>query len=220
MYKVEGRASMVLAKKILNWSLPDSIREPVIGDLEEIYNLRLQQGQKHLAVQYWYWRQTVNLAYRFMPTTQRGLIMFILSLIVFISMMIFGMEVSTGLSAFIDGPSALLVFPPAILFSISVTSWHEFTFAIGCVISDRRDFNKGELFQSKRVFAVLGNTAMWCGVITTLIGWVAIASNISPEEFSSVIGPAFAVSLLTLYYGAILKLLCYVAEQRIEAKFY
>jgi chemotaxis protein MotA len=215
---LKNKHEMVLANKLLSWCLPASIREAVIGDLEETYYLKQQQGLAPIAIQYWYWQQTFNLAYRFMPTTQRGLIMFILSLIVFMSMMVFGMVLGADVTAFIDVPSAMLVFPPAIFFAIAATSWQEFTFAFGCVVSDERSFSERELVQSKRVFSVLGNSALWCGGITTLIGWVAMASNISAQEFSSVIGPAFAVSILTFYYGAIVKLICYVAAQRIESK--
>jgi chemotaxis protein MotA len=215
----EGEAlSKVLANKLLAWSLPESLVDAVIGDLEETYLLKQQQGQASIVLQYWYWQQTLNLAYRFMPTTQRGLIMFILSLVVFISMMVFGMAMGADVSAFIDVPSAMLVFPPAIFFAIAATSWHDFLFAFGCVVSEKGKFSDREIIQSKRVFSVLGNTAIWCGGITTLIGWVAMASNISAEEFSAVIGPAFAVSILTFYYGAIVKLICYVAEQRIASK--
>ncbi|WP_372770648.1 hypothetical protein [Pseudoalteromonas sp.] len=215
----EGEAlSKVLANKLLAWSLPESLVDAVIGDLEETYLLKQQQGQASIVLQYWYWQQTLNLAYRFMPTTQRGLIMFILSLVVFLSMMVFGMVMGADVYAFIDVPSAMLVFPPAIFFAIAATSWHDFLFAFGCVVSEKGQFSERQLIQSKRVFAVLGNVAIGCGGITTLIGWVAIGSNISAEEFSSIIGPAFAVSILTLYYGAILKMICYVAEQRIASK--
>ncbi len=204
--------------KLLNWSLPDELKDAVIGDLEETYFSKKQQGQSELYLTLWYWRQCLSIAYRFMPTTQRGFIMFILSLLVFASMMIFGMVMGAHITAFIDVPSAMLVFPPAFFFAIAATSWREFLFAFGCVMSEKKDFSANEINASKRVFSVLGNTAIWCGGITSLIGWVAMSSNISADEFSGVFGPAFAVSVLTIYYGAILKLICYVAEQRISHK--
>lgn len=208
----------VLAKRILDWSLPEPIREAVIGDLVETYNQKQQQGQSHITLSIWYWKQAIGIAYRFMPMTQRGFIMFILSILVFFAMMVFGMVMAAGITAFIDIPSAMLVVPPAIFFAIAATSWRDFLFAFGCAASESTDYSARELNVSKRVFSVLGNTAMWCGATTTLIGWVAMASNITAEAFPNVIGPAFAVSVLTVYYAAIIKVISYVAEQRIANK--
>lgn len=207
-----------LVIRMLHWCLPKALQDAVIGDLEETYFNKQQLGQARWLLEMWLWRQSISVAYRFMPTTQRGMMMFLLSLVVFLAMMSFGMVMGADFSAFIDVPSAMLVLPPALFFAIAATSWQSFLMALGCVVSDQVDMDEMDLLRSQRVFAVLGNSAMWCGAISTLIGWVAIASNVSADEFSTVIGPAFAVSVLTLYYGAIIKLICYVAEQRILNK--
>ena len=218
LYRPPPELKHTLGAKLLNWSLPEELKDAVLGDLEETYNLKKQQGQTGTTLLIWYWRQVFSIAYRFMPTKQRGFIMFILSIVVFIAMMVFGMVMGADVTAFIDVPSAMLVVPPAVFFAIAATSWQDFLFAFGCAASENTNYTERELNVSRRVFAVLGNSALWCGATTTLIGWVAMASNISSEAFANVFGPAFAVSVLTVYYAAIIKVISYVASERIANK--
>ena len=69
-----------------------------------------------------------------------------------------------------------------------------------------------------KLFIVIGNSALWVGVIATFIGWVSMGANIRADDFVNAFGPAFAVSILTFMYGAFIKVLCYVAEQKIMFK--
>jgi hypothetical protein len=45
---------------------------------------------------------------------------------------------------------------------------------------------------------------------------IAIAQQTKADNFSSTIGPATAVCLLTLLYGAALKTLCYIAAEKVS----
>jgi len=53
---------------------------------------------------------------------------------------------------------------------------------------------------------------MYLLFIFTVIGWIAIANNLVPEGFSTNFGPAFAVSIFTIMYGLMTKLLCEMTE--------
>ncbi|MBU3023646.1 hypothetical protein [Aestuariibacter sp. A3R04] len=46
----------------------------------------------------------------------------------------------------------------------------------------------------------------------TVLGWVAMGAGITEP---AIFGPAFAVSVLTLLYAMAVKLVCYVAQQRL-----
>ena len=71
---------------------------------------------------------------------------------------------------------------------------------------------------SKRSYLILGNTAMLLGGLGVLIGFIAIATNIEPEMFKKVIGQALAVSFTTLLYGFLVKIPCYLIEQKIQTR--
>lgn len=201
----------------LSWALPQELHDAVMGDLieeyqEQVANSGLIKGQ------IWYWRQALLSAVAFIQQTQRGFIMFLISLLIFIAVTFMGMELGFETSAYIDVPSVILVVLPAVFFSIAITSISDLKNGGIMLLSDKAEFSTLQLLLAKQSFHVLGNTALLMGVFSSLLGAIAIASNLSAEEFSSVFGPAVGVCLLTLYYGLAIKIICYVAEQKIHNK--
>ncbi|NVK24973.1 MAG: hypothetical protein HWE10_08600 [Gammaproteobacteria bacterium] len=202
--------------KFLHWALPEALREPVLGDLYEEFQQQSVTNPKR--AKRWYRKQAIRSALQFLWKTKRGLFMFLISILVFIGFTLMGMMMGGDIPMFIDVPSILLVAPPAIAFAIGATSWKSFKMSFGLLIDDENESTSQHLNSAVVMFKVLGNSAVLCGVFATLIGAVAIASNLEPENFSEHFGPAFAVCILTLLYGFMIKTICYVAEQKLEYK--
>lgn len=207
-----------LPTRFLSWCLPNSLKETVLGDLAEEFNaLRTKQSSQTQA-NYWYCRQCLRSGLQFLWSYRRGLLMFIFSFIAFIALTLWGMWLGGEISMFWNFPSFLLVIPPAILFAIGATSTDELKFALSLLIDDDKTPTAHQAKIASRLFCVMGNSALLLGVLMTLLGWVAMASNIEPESFENVFGLAFAVSVLTSMYAIGFKILCYVADQKIQFK--
>lgn len=201
-----------IATNFLSWALPKNLVEPVLGDLSEEYLQRISNNQL-IGANYWYWRQAVKSGIQFMLKTQRGFVMFIFSVLLFLGFTFVAMILAGGADMYMDLASILLIFPPAIAFTYASTSINEVNQAFVLLLGNDASHNEQVYRSSKRVFLVLGNSGILLGIFMTLIGWVAMGSNIDDV---TVIGTAFAVSILTLIYGIALKMLCYVAEQKIQ----
>lgn len=197
----------------LSWALLASIREPVLGDLEEEFG---DEYQKYgmLSANLWYLRQALFSGFSFMLQTQRSVVMFILAMIFFLLMTLFAMHISSGVSLFIDIPTFLIVFPPALILTCASTSYGEVRRAFGILINANRSYDNERYKQSILVFSTLGNIGLILGIFMMLIGLVAIGNVI--EDFSS-LSPALSVAVLSLLYGVAIKLLSYAAQQKMTS---
>ena len=206
-----------LIERLLRWTLPDELKEPILGDLAEEFQ------QRHLSnsskAHSWYIRQALKTSNQFIWHTKRGFVMFSLSIVVFtaVSLMAFWFG-SEDFGLFIDIPSLLLIFPPALFFALAATSVKDMKNGLKSLINDELDLSQLELTHAKQFFDVMGNSALLMGFFTTFIGAIAMASHISADAFNEVFGPAFAVCVLVLMYSFGLKTLCYVAAQKIQYK--
>jgi len=202
----------IIASRFLSWALPEDLIEPILGDLSEEYQQRISTYNLFNA-NYWYYRQSIKSGTQFMLKTQRGFIMFILSVLLFLGLTFFAMDLAADISVYMDISSILMIFPPAIIFTYAATSNKDVKQAIAILLGNNVNVDKQAYKASKRVFTVLGNSGMLLGIFMTLIGWIAIAELL--DDISH-FGVAFSVSLLTLLYGIGLKVLSYVAEQKIQ----
>lgn len=205
-----------IIEKFLNWTLPKELKEPILGDLAEEY-LSLAK-RTPLKANYWYTRQALNTGLQFIIKTKRGLIMFLLGMIVFVAVTAMAMVMGGEIAMFINVPSLIIVFPPALMLTLASTSKQSRNHAMKLLFSEDADLNHTQLSAAKHVFTIFGNMNLFMGWIGVVIGAVAMASNIEPESFSQVFGPAFAVCLLTLFYALLIKALCYAAEAKIQFK--
>jgi len=199
-----------LAQSLLARIVPQHLQEPMLGDLDETFYAR-QAQHNVLANAFWYWRQSLLTSIHFINDTQKAVIMFIISVGLFLTLTLFAMALGGEISMFIDVPSMLLTLLPAALFTIGATSWKTCKLAIKTVMSGDMETNT-QAISSLRVFTLLGNSIMWLGILMTVLGWISMGAFM---EDLSVFGPAFAVSMLTVFYALIVKTLCYVAIQRI-----
>jgi len=200
-----------IAEALLEKVLPADLKEPLLGDLEEEFQ-QIQFNQSKQACQIWYWRQALLTSFHYFNQTQKALIMFAFSVLFFVALTIFAMELSGGASMFFDVPSLILTLPPALVFTLAVSTPGNVKQAFSCLFSGHVDSLR-QMKSSVMVFDVLGTSCLWLGALMTLLGWVAMGSHI---EDVAIIGPAFAVSILTLLYAMGVKLVCYVAAQRIN----
>ena len=199
-----------IAEALLEKVLPADLKEPLLGDLEEEFQ-QIQLKQSKQACQVWYWRQALLTSFHYFNQTQKALIMFAFSVLFFVALTIFAMQLSGGASMFFDVPSLILTLPPALVFTLAVTSTGNVKQAFGCLLSGHVESVR-QIRSNALVFDVLGTSCLWLGAIMTLLGWVAMGSGITDV---AVFGPAFAVSILTLLYAMGVKLICYVAKQRV-----
>ncbi|MEL0035753.1 MAG: hypothetical protein VW874_07870 [Gammaproteobacteria bacterium] len=144
--------------------------------------------------------------------------MFIIAILAFIAMMVMGMVLGGSLGFYWDIYSAMIVVIPAIVLGIGATSTHSFKLGLALLAGSREQLASDDYQTAAKSFIVIGNSALWVGVIATFIGWVSMGANIRADDFVNAFGPAFAVSILTFMYGAFIKVLCYVAEQKIMFK--
>lgn len=202
----------IIASKFLSWALPEELIAPVLGDLSEEYQQRITTNQLSSA-NYWYWRQAVKSGVQFMLITQRGFIMFIFSVLLFLGLTFFAVIESGNMTMYIDMLSLLMIFPPAFAFTYASTSHQSVQQAFKLLMTNERNHDSQVYKSSKRVFSILGNSGMLLGVFMTLIGWIAMADLLENMRH---FGAAFSVSILALLYGIGLKMLCYIAEQKIQ----
>lgn len=208
------------SSKFLYWALPKSLKDPVLGDLTEEY--LLMTIQHPIKARIWFQNQAIRSAFQFLWKTKKGLIMFIFSILVFVGFTLFAMVLSGGVSMFIDLPSILIVLPPAILFGLAATSKADIKRGLSILISNEQDWTVSEYRKAAHFYNVTGNSAILLGAVMTLIGWIAMGSSLPADEFAITFGPAFAVSILTMVLGIMIKIICHVAEERIRyaADFY
>lgn len=208
-----------IATSILNLCVPANIRPHLIGDLYEEYQQERLPESGPLRANLWYWKQTLLCSYEFLNKQRGGIMAFLFSVVFFVSMMVLIIVMSAGPDAFINVPSAMVIFPTAFIIGIGVTSVQSMKWSFKLLISEQVDVTRRDIKMACKYLNVSGNCSMLLGYIGTVVGAVAIAESVSADEFSKVIGPATAVGLLTLLYGLFFKILCYAAEQKIEIRY-
>ena len=102
-------------------------------------------------------------------------------------LLIIGALVTIDLSVYFDGNSALIVVGGAFGFMIAA------------------DDNKSKV-------KAFGDGAVYMGWNGSLIGWIAISRFVFNEHTLESIGAAFSVSLLTIFYGYLIKLVTFAFD--------
>ena len=114
---------------------------------------------------------------------------------------------------FLDAPSLILVLPVAILFGISATSWRTYGRCWTYTLGGAKLVSISEANSVARCLKVMGDVSLIMGLIGTFIGNVFTFQNLTQD---SNLGQELTVASLTLAYGIVLKLVSYVAEQRVR----
>jgi chemotaxis protein MotA len=206
----------IISQLLLEWVLPDALQEPVLGDLQEEFIQRQHYNRQRAC--WWYRRQAWSTCWHFLHQTKGDWLMFVFSMLFFIGISVWAMLMSAPDDplAFYDFISLVLIFPPAVLFAVGATSRQTLQRAIAFLFDPRPGAATQEYQQIRHFFRVMGNSGLLLGGFSTLIGVIAIAQQTNADNFSSTIGPATAVCLLTLLYGAALKTLCYIAAEKVS----
>lgn len=122
------------------------------------------------------------------------------------------MLLSGDISAFIDIPSAIWVLLLAVTFVLAATSLQQVKQAFALLISNNKSLEKSYYQQAKRVFTIMGSSAVLGGLFLSVIGWIAIVNHLAAREISI---DAFAIAALPLCYGIFLKLVAFLAAEKI-----
>ena len=112
----------------------------------------------------------------------------------------------------LDLQSLLFILPTAILFGIAATSWRTYGHCWTYTLGNAKPVSISEAHSVARCLNVMGNVSWKMGILGTLIGGALILKRL--EQIDNV-NDALTVAFLTLVYGLLLKLISYVAEQRI-----
>lgn len=208
--------SPALARKLLNLFIPADLRDVIIGDLEEEFHLRLLPRYGRWLAGGWYWRQTLQTLYIYLNKQRSSVMGFIISVLFFVGLTLMAILLGGEIAMYVNLPSLLITIPPAIAFGVAATSVQAMKDSLKLAMTEQPDVDKTQLKQAIGFLRVTGNSAMLLGTFMTLLGFVAMANNIEAEVFTEVFGPAFAIAILTLVYALALKLLCYIAEQKIR----
>ena len=113
---------------------------------------------------------------------------------------------------FLDIPSLLFVISTSIFFGIAATSWRSYWRCWTYTFGSAQRVSIHDARSVARCMNVMGNSAWKMGIIGTLIGGALLLKNL--EKINNV-NEALTIAFLTLVYGLIIKLFCYVAEQRV-----
>ncbi len=113
---------------------------------------------------------------------------------------------------FLDIPSLLFVISTSIFFGIAATSWRSYWRCWTYTFGSAKRVSIHDARSVARCMNVMGNSAWKMGIIGTLIGGALLLKNL--EKINNV-NEGLTIAFLTLVYGLIIKLFCYVAEQRV-----
>tara|TARA_B110001454_G_scaffold36356_1_gene35871 strand:+ start:258 stop:935 length:678 start_codon:yes stop_codon:yes gene_type:complete len=113
---------------------------------------------------------------------------------------------------FLDIPSLLFVISTSIFFGIAATSWRSYWRCWTYTFGSAKRVSIHDARSVARCMNVMGNSAWKMGIIGTLIGGALLLKNL--EKINNV-NEALTIAFLSLVYGLIIKLFCYVAEQRV-----
>lgn len=143
--------------------------------------------------------------------------MFLISVILVLSTMVMAFVLSGDWSNFINIPSIIVVVVPTLIAGVLSAGKDNIKSHLFILFDNKRLQNNESPNDVLKTYDVMSNTAMimaWFGVVT---GLVAMASAITKETFADVVLPAFAICILTLLYGLMIKTYCYFAKVRINS---
>ena len=121
-----------------------------------------------------------------------------------------------NLSYFIDIPSLLIIWLPSIFFSISATSWKSYWHSWSYPFLWRKQVSEDDANSAARCLKVKGDAGFIMGILGTVIGAVIMIRDISAYTETQDLLNAVSVASITIFYGLLYKLLCYIAEHRVR----
>ena len=143
------------------------------------------------------------------------------SLILALVIIVIGMSFDFGnfefklgnLAYFIDLPSLIIVVIPTLGLAIGNFSWKTYKKTWSIPFGNPENYEQAELIETHKCVNYMGNMFVIMGLIGSLIGVVLILQNLDDPKM---IGPAAAISIMTLFYSVILKGFCMHRASKIE----
>ena len=137
--------------------------------------------------------------------------MFAILIVIISAIMLMTFKLGGHLTFFYNVPSLVIVLVPALIAPFLVGSKHDVLKAWIALFNRESLVNCKNPKQYIEMFDAMGKTAMMMGWFGVVSGAVSVGSNVEPSEFPKVVGPIFAVLILTLLYGVMVKIFCHFA---------
>ena len=116
----------------------------------------------------------------------------------------------------LDIPSLIIVVLPTIYYTISVHGWKSYGNSWRALLGSVKNIDKSQLEPTKLCLRDLGNLSLIWGILGTFVGAILLLREMESFLSRDTLFPAVAISLITLFYGIILYMLCLVSKSRIE----
>ena len=118
----------------------------------------------------------------------------------------------------LDIPSLIIVVLPTIYYAVSVHGWKSYGNSWKALLGTVKNIDKSQLEPTKLCLRDLGNLSLIWGILGTFVGTILMLREMESVLSQDIHFPAVAISLITLFYGIILYMLCVVSKSRIERR--
>ena len=142
----------------------------------------------------------------------------IIGILVILASMIVGLYIDGGLTqaaVFFNGPFLIFILIPAVVFLVSAASWERAKLSLKLVFSNSTDVDKDEAESACILLNSFGVISLLFAILGMLIGLVLMLANLdNPER----LGINLSIVAIGVYYGVLLRLLCFFATKRIRKR--
>ena len=118
----------------------------------------------------------------------------------------------------LDIPSLIIVVLPTVYYSVSVHGWKSYGNSWKALLGSVKNIDKSQLEPTKLCLRDLGTLSLIWGILGTFVGAILTLREMMSILSQETLFPAIAISLITLFYGIILYMLCLVSKSRIELR--
>ena len=118
----------------------------------------------------------------------------------------------------LDIPSLIIVVLPTVYYSVSVHGWKSYGNSWKALLGSVKNIDKSQLEPTKLCLRDLGTLSLIWGILGTFVGAILTLREMESVLSQDSLFPAVAISLITLFYGIILYMLCLVSKSRIELR--
>ena len=118
----------------------------------------------------------------------------------------------------LDIPSLIIVVLPTVYYSVSVHGWKSYGNSWKALLGSVKNIDKSQLEPTKLCLRDLGTLSLIWGILGTFVGAILTLREMESILSQDPLFPAVAISLITLFYGIILYMLCLVSKSRIERR--
>ncbi len=205
-----------LAINILSLSIPLKIREQLIGDLvEEFYDWQLENKGGFYA-KCWFWKQCLLSTYEYLNKQQGGIMTFAMSIFVFAVITLLLMFLGGEMAMFVDLPLLVMVLLPALFFARTVSGKGAARQSLKLLFSEQLPPTAAQLKSSVKFWHSLGNISLLMASVFLLIGFASISDLLFSDAQNHAVVAGTKFASLALLYASIIKVICYVCENRIN----